>query len=135
MSPLLLALTLGCGSPAEPTPDAPTTAATEAGSTRDIDVDTLAAALEAGEVDVLVDVRTAGEFAAGHVPGAVNIPVSEIEARLDELAAYKEGEVHLICQSGGRSSRAAAALAAHGFDAVNVDGGTGAWTASGRATE
>lgn len=76
----------------------------------------------------LVDVREADEFAAGHVPGAVNLPLSTLGERLDELP---EGPFDVICQAGGRSARAAQALEARGYDATNVDGGTGEWIAQG----
>jgi rhodanese-related sulfurtransferase len=43
--------------------------------------------------------------------------------------------VHIICQSGGRSARATATLTAHGYDAVNVEGGTSAWIAAGNPVD
>ncbi|TNE90988.1 MAG: rhodanese-like domain-containing protein [Deltaproteobacteria bacterium] len=132
MFPLFLALTFGCGNaapPAAPTPGV------EAGAQRDIDVDALAADLDAKKVPILVDVRTPAEFAEGHVPGAVNIPLDEIGGRTSELESHKDGEIYLVCRSGGRSARAAGELAAKGFDTVNVSGGTLAWQASGRPTE
>lgn len=77
----------------------------------------------------LIDVRERDEFAAGHVPGAVNVPLSELGDRLDELP----GEAFdVICHSGGRSGRAAEALEARGYDATNVEGGTSGWIAQGR---
>ncbi|MBT2484895.1 MULTISPECIES: rhodanese-like domain-containing protein [unclassified Microbacterium] len=80
----------------------------------------------------LVDVREASEFAAGHVPGAVNIPMSEIGDRLDDLPAEA---FDVICQMGGRSARVVEALEGRGFDVTNVEGGTGEWIAQGRAVE
>lgn len=120
--------------PEAPTADAPA-ATPAAGARRDLDVEGLAAAQEAGSVAILVDVRTPGEFAEGHVPGAVNIPVDELGERLAELEDHKDSEVYLICRSGGRSSRAADQLVAAGYSAVNIRGGTLAWTGSGRAVE
>jgi rhodanese-related sulfurtransferase len=80
----------------------------------------------------LVDVREKDEFAAGHVPGAVNIPMSEIGNRLEELP----GEAFdVICQMGGRSARVVEALEARGYDVTNVEGGTGEWIAQGRDVE
>ncbi|MFG6444199.1 rhodanese-like domain-containing protein [Microbacterium sp. P07] len=76
----------------------------------------------------LIDVREADEFAAGHVPGAVNLPMSTIGDRLEELP---EGPFDVICQVGGRSARVVEALTARGHDATNVDGGTGAWVQAG----
>lgn len=80
----------------------------------------------------LIDVREANEFAAGHVPGAVNIPMSEIGDRLEELP----GEAFdVICQMGGRSARVAEALESRGYDVTNVEGGTGEWISQGRPVE
>ena len=80
----------------------------------------------------LIDVREAGEFAAGHVPGAVNIPMSEIGNRLEELPSEA---FDVICQMGGRSARVTEALEARGYDVTNVEGGTGEWIAQGREVE
>ncbi|GAA5088931.1 rhodanese-like domain-containing protein [Microbacterium yannicii] len=76
----------------------------------------------------LIDVREVDEFAAGHVPGAINIPMSTIGGRLDELP---EGAFDVICAVGGRSGRVVEALEARGYDATNVDGGTNEWIAAG----
>lgn len=80
----------------------------------------------------LIDVRERDEFAAGHVPGAVNIPMSELGNRLEELPSEA---FDVICQVGGRSARVVQALEAQGHDATNVDGGTGEWIASGHPVE
>ena len=80
----------------------------------------------------LIDVREEHEFAAGHVPGAVNLPMSTIGSRLDELPAEP---FDVICQVGGRSARVVEALAARGYDATNVDGGTGEWISAGYPVE
>ncbi|GAA4780217.1 rhodanese-like domain-containing protein [Microbacterium gilvum] len=76
----------------------------------------------------LIDVREAHEFAAGRVPGAVNIPMSELGARLDELPAEA---FDVICEVGGRSARVVEALSARGYEATNVAGGTSAWREAG----
>ncbi|MGW9111596.1 rhodanese-like domain-containing protein [Microbacterium sp. NPDC055683] len=76
----------------------------------------------------LIDVREAHEFAAGRVPGAVNIPMSELGARLDELPAEA---FDVICEIGGRSARVVEALSARGYEATNVAGGTSAWREAG----
>ena len=98
---------------------------------REIDVDQLDVVLRDG--GVLVDVREAGEYAGGHVPGAVLIPMGQLTSRLDELD--RQAPVHLICASGNRSGAMADVLAARRFDAVNVLGGTAAWIRSGRPVE
>jgi len=94
----------------------------------EIDVRTLA---ERRDVP-LVDVREANEYAEGHVPGAVLVPMSEIADRVDELPTG--GEVFLICRSGARSLRVAEHLRTRGIDAVNVAGGTLAWVEAGHPT-
>jgi len=88
--------------------------------------------LAAREGVPLIDVRERDEFAAGHVPGAVNLPLSELGDRLGELPAEA---FDVICQAGGRSARAVQALEARGYDATNVEGGTGDWIAQGRLVE
>ncbi len=80
----------------------------------------------------IIDVREADEYAAGHVPGAISIPMSEIQGRLGELPA---GAFDVICQSGGRSARVTEFLEAQGHDATNIDGGTGGWIALGKPVE
>lgn len=100
----------------------------------EIDIDQLHALLEQDPTTTVVDVREAGEYASGHVPGAVPVPLSELVARHTEIGALP-GPVHLICEAGGRSAQAAAWLEGHGYDVVNVAGGTGAWRAAGLPTE
>ncbi len=65
----------------------------------------------------LVDVRTAGEFSSGHVAGAINIPVDQLQGRLSELGD-KNKPVVVYCQSGMRSRSAATQLRAAGFERV-----------------
>lgn len=76
----------------------------------------------------VIDVREPDEFAGGHVPGAVNIPLQTVPDSLDRLDPEKP--VYVICQHGMRSERAATFLDARGFDTVNVLGGTSAWAAA-----
>ena len=73
-----------------------------------------------------VDVRTPGEYKAGHQKKFTNIPLSNLAGRMSELDKTKE--VVLICQSGMRSMRAARMLKKKGFEKViNVKGGMSAW--------
>ena len=98
---------------------------------RAVNVAGLHAALASGAR--LIDVRTAEEFADGHVPGAVNLPVDQLEAHIGELA--HDVDVYIICQSGRRSARAVTTLAAAGLRPIDVTGGTSAWLAAGYPAE
>jgi rhodanese-related sulfurtransferase len=96
----------------------------------DVTVEALAAALSSGAR--VIDVRTPAEFASGHVPGAVSIPMDQLSQKHPVLSAHPSSEpLYLICHSGGRSARAADTLARDGFRAVNVLGGTAAWRERG----
>ncbi|HKS48090.1 MAG TPA: rhodanese-like domain-containing protein [Amycolatopsis sp.] len=81
----------------------------------------------------LLDVREPDEWVAGHVPGAVHIPLGELPGRVGELSRFPDDKpVYVICRSGGRSARATAWLNASGWDAVNVAGGMKSWHVEGR---
>ena len=89
--------------------------------------------IDGGSVQV-IDVRTPGEYAGGHVPGAINIPHMSVMGRKAELAADKE--LVFICQLGQRSALACEFAAAAGFkELFNVEGGTEAWIKAGFAVE
>lgn len=78
---------------------------------------------EASEDVYWVDVRTAQEYAAGHVEGAVNIPYTEIDERIGEVTDDKDATLYLYCRSGRRSGIATETLEAAGFTGVvNVGG-------------
>lgn len=100
-------------------------------TTTEIDVHKAAAAIEQGAR--VVDVREPAEFAAGHVPGALPVPMGQLPGRLSDLDPNVP--VLVICASGNRSAAMADLLTAAGFDAVSVAGGTSAWVASGRRVE
>ena len=78
----------------------------------------------------LLDVREDDEWAAGHAPDAVHIPLGQLGARTAEVP--QDQVVYVICRSGGRSARASQALAGAGWQAVNVAGGMQAWATAGR---
>ena len=90
------------------------------------DIDTLAAAHPDA---VVIDVREPDEYVRGHVPGAVNIPLSQVGARSAEVP---EGTVFVVCASGNRSKAATSVLRRAGRDATSVRGGTAGWQRSGR---
>lgn len=98
---------------------------------REIGIDQAAAAHAEGAT--FVDVREPGEFHAGHIPGAVNMPMGRLTSRLGELDRTRP--VHVVCATGNRSGAMTDVLSAAGFDAINVAGGTQAWAASGRPIE
>ena len=82
----------------------------------------------------IIDVRTPGEYAGGHVPGALNIPHMSILAQKDKLATDKP--LVFICQVGARSALACEFAAAAKFtDLYNVEGGTEAWIKAGLPVE
>jgi len=72
----------------------------------------------------IIDVRSPGEFASGHYPGARNIPVDQLSSRLKELGK-KENSIIVYCASGGRSSMAKRILDSAGFSDVTNGGGLG----------
>ncbi|TFD65036.1 FAD-dependent oxidoreductase [Cryobacterium sp. Hb1] len=84
----------------------------------------LAAARAAGAV--LVDVRSAGEFATGSIPGAINLSLDDLRERLVELP---RAPLIVHCQVGQRGHTAARILTQHGFDVQNLDGGYRTWLA------
>ncbi|TNE55229.1 MAG: rhodanese-like domain-containing protein [Bacteroidetes bacterium] len=75
------------------------------------------------EKPTIVDVRTPAEYMGGHVQGSINIPLQEIEARLDEIKTLKQPIV-LCCASGMRSGQATHFLSQHGIDCSNGGGWT-----------
>ncbi|WP_438497039.1 rhodanese-like domain-containing protein [Paenibacillus sp. IHBB 3054] len=83
--------------------------------------------LEQSKEAVLIDVRESGEFKGGHIKGAKNIPLSELNLRLGDLP--KDRDLLLYCRSGMRSKRAAKILLKNGFAKIaHLNGGLGAWS-------
>ncbi|WP_028312229.1 rhodanese-like domain-containing protein [Derxia gummosa] len=80
----------------------------------------------------LVDVRSTEEFARGHIAGARNIPVDQLEGRIAELNKARSKPVIVVCQTGPRAQRALAVLTKAGFaEVVTLEGGVAAWQAAG----
>ena len=86
--------------------------------------------LDRGAAPVLVDVRTPDEYVSGHIPGAVNVPLGALEARLPELDPGTELVVY--CERGGRAERAMLILEEAGYgQARQLEGDMRAWRAGG----
>ena len=83
---------------------------------------------------VLLDVREDVEWQAGHIEGAVHIPMNEVPQRLahDPGPITPDAAVVVTCKVGGRSAHVTAWLRQQGYDAVNLEGGMLAWDAAGR---
>lgn len=79
----------------------------------------------------IVDVRQPEEFRAGHVPGAVSIPMGEVRDRVADVP-QGDGPVYVMCKAGARSQKAAEFYAEQGIEVINVDGGATAWNQAGR---
>ncbi|WGL52664.1 rhodanese-like domain-containing protein [Nocardioides sp. BP30] len=77
----------------------------------------------------VLDVREDFEWQAGHIDGALHIPLSELPARVGEVP---DGQFLVTCKVGGRSAQAVAWLTANGHEAVNLAGGMLDWAAAGR---
>jgi len=97
-----------------------------------IEATALGKSLGLGASNVLIDVRTPGEYQSVHVESAINIPLNELsKAKLKEVLSEVPSEVYVICQSGGRSKQAAEKLSAEGIKVVDVVGGTNACLGAG----
>ncbi len=97
----------------------------------EIDVAELARQREAGAP--VIDVREADEWEEFRVPGATLLPLIEVPDRIGEVPGDRT--VYIVCRSGGRSAKAVAFLRSHGFDAVNVAGGSLAWAEAGNVVD
>ena len=84
-------------------------------------------ALHQKEDITILDVREVDEFQAGHIEGAVNVPLSTLDKGYEQLDASKR--YYVICQGGMRSERAGQFVETKGFDVVNVEGGMNQWKA------
>jgi len=85
--------------------------------------------LEAGETLQIIDVRSPGEYASGHIPFAVNMPLEQVDSRLDDLREHTP--VVLVCQSGRRAEMCAQQIQHHRSDLLLLEGGTDAWLEQG----
>ncbi|MEI8156485.1 MAG: rhodanese-like domain-containing protein [Burkholderiales bacterium] len=88
------------------------------------------------EKGVVIDVCEPAEFAAGHVGGAKNIPLNQLEAKLAGVVKNKALPVILVCQSGARSNRAVAIAKKLGYEqAQSLGGGLASWRAANLPVE
>ena len=138
---LAILILAGCSAPAAPAAAQPAAqpAAAEAKTIdvatlpRDVDVQTTAALREQPDV-VILDVREQDEWDAGHIPGAVFMPMGQVPDRLSEIP--KDKTVIVQCRSGNRSSQVTDFLVQQGFTNVhNMAGGLKAWQSAGLPVE
>jgi rhodanese-related sulfurtransferase len=88
------------------------------------------------EKAVVIDVCEPDEFARGHVIGAKNLPLAQVDEKLAQLVKNKSTHVIMVCQVGARSARAAAAARKLGYENVqSLSGGLRAWVAASMPTE
>ena len=92
------------------------------------------AALQNPPSQIILDVRSAEEFAQAHVPGARNIPVHELKQRHSELGSDKNVRIVVYCRSGARSATAARALAELGFTQIQDIGPMSRWAPQSAGT-
>jgi len=119
-APLLLALASCGGAEGSPAVSA-------------ISADELDRRIREGSAPFILDVRSPGEYAAGHIPGAVLIPYDELEGRLGELSVAASDEIAVHCKSGRRAEIAAKTLAVAGYTAVRpLEGHIDGWQQGGR---
>jgi rhodanese-related sulfurtransferase len=104
-----------------------------AGEVAEITPDELSARTGRPDAPLILDVRSAEEFASGHVPGAKLVPHDEVPARIAELGPPRE--VVVYCERGPRAFRAAQALGEAGFTVKHLTGDMQAWRESGRPIE
>lgn len=89
---------------------------------------TLASQIVSASAPVIVDVRSAAEFAEGHIPGALNVPYREVPDRLDELTGHETQTIVVYCEMGIRAGIAVAVLESAGFEqVVMLQGQMQAW--------
>ncbi len=78
----------------------------------------LAGRIGTGNTPLILDVRTPGEYAAGHIPGAVNIPHTELRDRLSEVISHQDKEIVVHWQTGPRAGVAQSILSQAGFTQI-----------------
>lgn len=90
--------------------------------------DILVQRIQSDNPPLILDVRTAREYAQGHIPGAINIEHTQLEKQIDKLAQHRHQEVVIHCESGGRANIAEEILRNRGFDKIlHLEGDMRAW--------
>ena len=85
---------------------------------------------------LVLDVREAGEYGAGHILGAKNLPLARLESGAGDVAKKKDASLILYCDTGDRSGKAVTALKKQGYTkVVNLSGGLAAWKQAGLPVE
>jgi rhodanese-related sulfurtransferase len=84
--------------------------------------------MSSGDPVTILDVRTAGEYESGHIPGAILVPNEDISDTPPAELPVKDAEILVYCRSGNRSAQAARKLAAMGYTGVYDFGGINSWT-------
>lgn len=97
-----------------------------------IDIAAARALIAANPDTLVVDVRTPAEFETAHIPGAINLPLDQVDAHLGRIVADAGGRMLLICQSGNRATQACTRLVGAGMaEAAVMTGGMNSWIAAG----
>lgn len=99
-----------------------------------VEIDPASAATQAGNADLLIDVREGDEFRAGHLPGALHIPRGILEFKLSGNPDYADRDLDILlyCKTSGRAALAAQSLRQMGYRRVrSIAGGFEAWQAAG----
>ena len=112
-------------------------AVSHAGDTPKIDQASLLERIESKDTSlVILDVRTPEEYAAGHIPGAINIPYTHLPSRISEVADAADKDIVVYCAIGVRAERGAERLRENGFTKLlHLDGDMKAWEAQKRPLE
>lgn len=96
----------------------------------------LASRIASGSAPTILDVRTPEEFAAGHIQGALNVPVNELPDRLASLKLSPSDEIVVHCQRGGRAASAESILRESGYTRIrDLSGHMEAWRSGGYPVE
>ena len=112
-----------------PQPGVPAAAAVPAGpcEPHDFSMSRLAKVLKHHGDYVVIDVRNPGEFAGGHIPRAINLPLDSVGAQIQSVCPDRNQTIYVYCQGGVRSAQAAAQIAGMGYGRVFDCGGINGW--------